>query len=628
MKRVNCLILIPILMSLTAFNVHAQLNSVTGVSVSEEGSVTTVAIQGQTELKFRHFVLEGTEPGIIQKIVIDIEGARYNIAGKMQEYSRGPVARVRSSQFLENPPMVRVVTDLRVPATVRVEKSDTNVLLTLSNYLYEEPAPIVVVEPITVGEEPLKEEDKQLIRLNLKGATLGHALELFQRVYGMNILVAKSVAKDDLIDVFLTDEFNKESLFESILIANGYKFVKKQNLYIVLGQEITIDDEIQMEIFKLEYINAVDILENLEAIISEVGAVQVVSRSPMGNSDITVPSGGGGGGAAGGAAGGGGGSPLEGVETIVGEAVGDGRSDMLIVVDRPGNLERIRTIIRTLDVPVPQVHITVKVVETQLGEDENWGLNWQSIFEVVGAGGKATGVSAAGGGAGGAGGTEVEGLGMKIGNFKAGTLSLAQFKVALSLLEQRKDSKLLNQPSITTMDNQQATIALGTTIPIEVTQIGGAAGAAGGGAAGGGAGGGAAGGAITTVQQQNIVVALSVIPKVNEDKYITLWVKPVIQEVTGFTGKNADQPIISSRTATTQVRVRSGEVVLIGGLIKEDNIKTVTKVKFFGSLPLLGKFFTHNRVDKKRSELVIFIAPEIVHIDPTVDNVVNNTLQR
>ena len=523
-------------MSLTALNVLAQLNSVTGVSVSEEESVTTVAIQGQTELQFRHFVLEGTEPGIIQKIVIDIEGARNNMAGKIQEYSRGPVAQVRSSQFLENPPMVRVVTDLRVPATVRVEKSDTNVLLTLSNYLYEEPAPVVLVEPITVEEEPQKDEDKQLIRLNLKGATLGQALELFQKVYGMNILVAKSVVKEDLIDVFMTDEFNKESLFESILTANQYKFVKKQNLYIVLGLEVTVDDEMQMEIFKLEYINATDILVNLEAIVSEVGAVQVVSRSAMGNSDITVPTGGGGGGAAGGAAGGGGGSPLEGLETIVGEAIGDGRSDMLIVVDKPGNLERIRRIIRTLDVPVPQVHITVKVVETQLGEDENWGLNWQTILEAVGAGGKATGVSAAGGAAG--------------------------------------------------------------------------------------------GGAITTVQQQNIAVALSVIPKVNEDKYITLWVKPVIQEVTGFTGRNADQPIISSRTATTQVRVRSGEVVLIGGLIKEDNIKTVTKVKFFGSLPLLGKFFTHNRVDIKRSELVIFIAPEIVHIDPIVDNVASNTLQR
>ena len=414
-----------------------------------------------------------------------------------------------------------------------------------------------------------------------------------------------------------------EHLFESILIANEYKFIKRQNLYLVLGQNIQIDSEMEVEIFKLEYIDANDIFENLQALSSENGEVQIVSRSPMGSAGITIPTSGGGGaagGAAGGAGGGGGGNPLQGLEEIVGEEIGErGRADMVMVVDLPGIIERMRMVITRLDTPAPQVHISVKVVETLLGEDEKWGLNWQTIMEVVGVGGQPTGAGGAAGAAGGAAttseGPPVPGLDLNIGDFKAGTLSLSQFKVVLNLLEQRKDSKLLNQPSITAMHNQQATIAIGTSIPIEVTQVGGAGGGAGGGGAAGGAGGGAGGGAITTIQTQNIAVALTVIPQVNEGKYITLWVKPVVQEVTGFTGKNSDQPIVSSRTATTQVRVKSGEVVIIGGLIKEDNIKTVTRVKFLSSIPLLGPLFTHTRIDKKRSELIIFIAPEIVQTD-------------
>jgi len=208
-------------------------------------------------------------------------------------------------------------------------------------------------------------------------------------------------------------------------------------------------------------------------------------------------------------------------------------------------------------------------------------------------------------------------LPLKVNNFRFGTLAFNQFKVVLELLEQHGNTKLLNQPSITTLDNQQADIAVGTLIPMEVTQMGGAAGGAGGAAGGGGAaaGGGGAGGmmggAMTTVQNQNIAISLSVIPHVNEGKYITLWVQPKVQEVAGFTGKNNDLPITTTRTTTSQVQVKDGDVVVIGGLIKEDKLSVIKKVKFLGDIPLLGRLFTSTNIDTKRSELMIFISPKI-----------------
>ena len=118
-----------------------------------------------------------------------------------------------------------------------------------------------------------------------------------------------------------------------------------------------------------------------------------------------------------------------------------------------------------------------------------------------------------------------------------------------------------------------------------------------------------------TYKDEYVSISLSVIPHVNEDKYITLWLKPVVQEITGFTGEKSDIPIISDRTTNTQIRVRNGESIVIGGLIKEDRIQTTRKVKFLGDIPLLGALFRHTSIDTKRSELIIFITPKIIKED-------------
>ena len=596
-------------------NVKAQLKNVTGISISEEQSVTRITIQGDNINRYRYFTLAGDENGIVRRIVIDIEGARHSIIG--QTGPLGPVAGFRSSQFFDNPPIVRVTTLLRVDATLRVDTLDGNIVLTLSNYTFTEPAPQVEITPVLPANLVRVVQDRDSVNINISDVTIETIISMFQIEHGMNILISKSVTRDDRVSIFLTGRYEKENLFEAILTANQYKYYKPQaDLYVVLGKDVQVDEEMKVEVFKLNYIRASDLKPKLDMIKSQAGQVEVFTRTSMGSANITIPTGGGGTGGAGG-----GGNPLQGLDDIVGDEAAQGISDELFVLDRPVIIERMRKIIETLDVPVPQVHISVKVVETRLAESEKWGINWQAMLEVVGIGGQASGGAATpgGGAAGGAGGlVNIPGLPLNIGSFRTGTLSFAQTKAMLDLLEKRENSKLLNQPSITTMHNEQVTIAIGTSIPIEVTQIGGGGGGAAGGGGGGGGGGGRAGGgaaAITTVQNQNVVVALSVIPRVNDDKYITLWVKMVIQEVSGFTGRNSDQPIISSRTATTNVRVKSGDVVIIGGLIKEDKLKTTSKVKFLSSIPLLGKLFTHQRIDVTRSELIIFIAPDIVRME-------------
>ncbi|MFC1564283.1 hypothetical protein ACFL6G_05065 [candidate division KSB1 bacterium] len=631
-KIMRALLIIILLTS----SAYAQINEISSVEIREGINQTVIKISGDEIPVFNQFSLGSSDPNIDTKLVIDIKNAKLNVEDKVVE-GMGPVLRVRSSQWLEEPSIVRIVSDLKVESDYRIEKDENYINIYLTNYTLEKPEEPAVVEiPVKEETAPVSEEKQEIMHtLNLKGQTIGAVLELFILQYDMNIIISKDVARESQIDVFISDEFEPENLLETILIANQFKFVKRNNIYLIVGRETAVDGEKAVEIFELNYTDANDIMVNVRPLLTDPENVQPVTRSPMKSTALTIPSGGGGGGGAGGAAGGGTTDPLAGFTDLSSEDEGAAqRSDMFVVYDRPEIVERVRKLVEVLDRPIPQVQIAVKLVETRLGDNEKWGLNWTTIFEAVGLGGQATGSGmqggaaggatggAAAGGAGAAGGINVPGLSLKARDFKFGTLSFNQFKAVLELLERREDSKLLNQPSITTLHNQEARIAVGSSIPYEVTQIGGAQGASGaGGATGGGMGGaagGMGGGAMTTVQNQNIAIALSVLPKVNELDLVTLWVNPIVQEITGFTGRNNDLPITSTRTAVSQIRVKNGDVVIIGGLIKEDKIKTSSKVKFLGSIPLLGNLFKSTHIDTRRSELVIFITPTIIYPEDIV----------
>ncbi len=621
-----------ILLLLIPVQVSGQFNRVTNIFVQELDTVTAVTITSTEKANYSTFLLDGTEEGMYQKLVVDIHGALREVS-KISQTAAGPVQNVRSSQWLEEPAVVRIVTDLRIPATYRVEQQDNRLYLLFTNYTVQPEIPVVAVRtPVTRPEQQVVQQTAAVSMLNLRNQTIGQVIEAFMRLYNMNIITSKSIDRDATIDVMISEFKDPVMLFETILIANDYKYVNRDNIFLVIGRETVLEDELDYHIFKLKYLDANDIINQLRPLVSANGDIQIYSRRAMGSTALSIPSGsggGGGGGGAGGASGGGGSSsPLQGF-TDFSEAedvqVGQERSNVLLVYETPARIAKISKVLEILDTPVPQVNIAVKIVETSLGENEKWGVNWTAIIEAVGAGGQATGSTQQGGaGTGGATasasvnaaeGTIVPGIQLKANNFRFGTISFNQFKAVMSLMESQENSKLLNQPSVTTLDGQEANIAVGKIIPIEVTQIGssgGQQGGGGGGSTGGGGGGAAGGGAVTTIQQQEVSIALSVIPQVNENKYITLFVKPVVQEIVGFTGSNGELPITSTRTTTTQVRVKDGDVIIIGGLIKEDKLKVETRVKFLNRLPLLGRLFRHTRIETTRSELVIFITPNII----------------
>jgi len=266
--------------------------------------------------------------------------------------------------------------------------------------------------------------------------------------------------------------------------------------------------------------------------------------------------------------------PLSSASAIGGEAAGN---DLIMVTDVPTNFELIERIIRTLDQENAQINISIKFIETTLKQDEAMGINWSMRADTS----LSFGI-----------GELTSHSGNKV---NLATLTPITFAAMLQVLSEDAGTTLLQEPQITTFNNSPATITVGTTIPVLVPQAEGSM----------------FGAVPYTYQDQNVNVSLSVLPRINENELISMNINAAVQAITGYVGAE-QRPIVSNRTTTTNVMVKNGETLLIGGLIFDQDDLTVGKLPFFGDLPFFGKFFRTNSKKKSQNELLIFITPTII----------------
>lgn len=173
-----------------------------------------------------------------------------------------------------------------------------------------------------------------------------------------------------------------------------------------------------------------------------------------------------------------------------------------------------------------------------------------------------------------------------------------KFSVSAAHQETQGKGKVLARPSITTFDGRAATIMMGDKVPVFTSTS-------------------ASNSADSniTVEYKDVGVKLDVLPRINDlDKeIITVAIKPSISTITQWVESgNNKAPQISERSAETIVRVKSGETILIGGLLKEEEIKSFKAIPFISKIPILGELFKSRSLERKNSEIVIAITPTIV----------------
>ena len=258
-------------------------------------------------------------------------------------------------------------------------------------------------------------------------------------------------------------------------------------------------------------------------------------------------------------------------------------NDKLMVTDIEANLPAVEQLINSLDQKTQQIHISVKFIETTLSADEHLGINWGLRAELLGPTVPDT-----------------SGLFVNIGRWNElsmAQLSLPVFTSILQLLTTDNETRLLQEPQVTTFNNSPANINVGTSIPVLVPQ----------------AEGGVFGVNPYTFEAQNVDISLQVTPRINADEgLISMAIDAQIQAIIGYVGPDADRPIVSTRSTQTNVRVADGRTLLIGGLILNDESQAVDKVPFLGNLPIIGKLFTNTVSKTSQRELLIFITPSIV----------------
>ncbi|QIZ78411.1 type II secretion system secretin GspD [Ferrimonas lipolytica] len=185
-------------------------------------------------------------------------------------------------------------------------------------------------------------------------------------------------------------------------------------------------------------------------------------------------------------------------------------------------------------------------------------------------------------------------------NGMAWGVTFGDFGALIQAVAADSNSNVLATPSITTLDNQEASFVVGDEVPV-IT---------------GSATGSSNDNPFTTVERKEVGIKLTVTPQINEGNAVQLEIE---QEVSNVNGRTSVDVTFGKRTLTTTVLADSGETVVLGGLLNEDVQESVSKVPILGDLPWIGNLFRSSSSKKSKRNLMIFIKPTIIRDDATMN---------
>ncbi len=298
----------------------------------------------------------------------------------------------------------------------------------------------------------------------------------------------------------------------------------------------------------------------------------------------------------------------------------DPRMNTLVVMATKEDMKRIQELIKSVDAPVAQVQIEVVIAEVTLNNELDVGVTvFKRLFDtgqVSQTGGTSTDgnvpvalpraadvasglltnpVSAAAI-AGGAGGLTY-----------FTTFQNLKLDAVIHALASTSKAKVLSTPVIQTMDNQEANIKVGESVPVPVSQVSSLV---------SGAGTLATGQLNSNIEYKDVAIDLTVTPRINPDGYVRMDIVQKVNDLGSsvqLSGVNV--PTIITREAKSSVAVQNGSTIVLGGLIKENKSVTEVKVPFFGDIPFFGQLFKSKANTKVRNELIIFIRPTVMRTD-------------
>lgn len=271
----------------------------------------------------------------------------------------------------------------------------------------------------------------------------------------------------------------------------------------------------------------------------------------------------------------------------VGKVQYDTRTNRVIVTDLPQKMEEIENMVEVFDRKTRQVFIEAQILEINLSDQFQAGVNWQYFLNSVERP------------------ALIDFKGVfpltlaSYGQVTVGTIDKDEYTAAFQLLKTLGRVNVLSSPQIAIVDGEEATFLVGTKQAYVTSTTSQAQ-------------------TTTTVSEEvtfiDVGVKLKVTPIINEDGFITMKLNPEVSTVSNtLTTPQGNQiPIVDTSTTSTTVLVKDGVTILLAGLIKDKETETIKKVPLLGSMPIIGGLFSSKDDKVEKKELIILITPHII----------------
>ncbi|AQW58423.1 pilus (MSHA type) biogenesis protein MshL [Vibrio owensii] len=318
------------------------------------------------------------------------------------------------------------------------------------------------------------------------------------------------------------------------------------------------------------------------------------------------------------------------LQQAVANLIGSGKGQSVVVTPQAGVItvrafpDEIREVREFLGVSQErmqrQVILEAKILEVTLSDGYQQGINWSNLSASIGNSGSISiGRPYPGGGSPGDGSDipllpGLDTIGSLLGGQTNVTISDGNFDAVLSFMATQGDLNVLSSPRITAANNQKSVIKVGTD-EYFVTELSS------------NAGNGENSNAVPEVELTPFFsgISLDVTPQIDNKGNVFLHVHPAVIEVEeevknlnlGGEFQNIQLPLAKSsiRESDSVIRAKDGDVVVIGGLMKQQNLEQVSKVPFLGDVPGLGNLFRNINNISQKTELVILLKPTVVGVN-------------
>lgn len=450
------------------------------------------------------------------------------------------------------------------------------------------------------GGPQVKVSDHMTVDLHVKDEDLGAVLELLSIQTQKNIIASKNVSARVTATLY---GVTFDEALDALLHVNGFGYVKQGNfIYIYTMAEM---EEIQKALKKqlakkvtLNYLNAGDAATFIKPLMSKDGSVQMSAKTE----NFTIPSN----------------SPVGKNDYALG--------DTLVIFDYEENIAAVEALIAELDTKPAQVLVDATVLQTSLNDANAWGVDFAilgdlSFLDFIGTGGPKSVVDAL---IKGGNGTSPQGLSpddnkgfgavSTAGNtegrstFKLGIIT-DDISVFVKMLDEVSDTVIVSHPRILALNRQPSRVLVGrrvgylntTATETSTTQ---------------------------TVEFLDTGTQLYFRPFVAKDNSIRMELKPQVSEAilrdqTTSTGSVVTIPDELTNEIVTNVIVKDGQTIVLGGLFRESSSFTRRQVPLLGDIPIVGAAFRGHDDEMNRSEIIFMITPTIIN-----DTIIANAAMR